>query len=74
MTNTMKEKVDAARGDIQALQEQQNQIFDEILKDFGSDDVEDWLWEYCFNCPIGEKSDYLMHVESKLFGEQNGDN
>ena len=68
----MKETIEAARGDIQSLQDQQNQIFEHVVKQCDVD--EEWLWEYLFNCTAGENSAYVNMVRDKLFGEdiENG--
>ncbi len=67
MITTMKEQIEAARGDIQSLQEQQNKIFEFVAKQCNVD--EEWLWEYLFNCTAGENSAYADMVRNRLFGE-----
>lgn len=62
----MKEIIEAARGEIQALQEQQNQIFEHVVKQVSAD--EEWLWEYLFNTTNNDDSSYSKMVRDNLFG------
>jgi hypothetical protein len=43
-------KIDVARAKIIGLQNAQNEIFDELIKDVGNDiNLLDWLFDYTFN-------------------------
>jgi hypothetical protein len=64
-----KNQIESARAEIQALQEEQNQIFDRLFSDVGVNEV--WLWDYCFNCPITDKiDDYTQRVRNEIYGEE----
>lgn len=68
MNENIKIQIEDARASIQSLQNQQHVIFDDVKKIIDSN-LEEWLWEYCFNCEIGTASeDYTKHCREKLYG------
>lgn len=67
-----KNQIEAVRGEIQALEEEQNKQYQKLLDTvYPSKEQESWLWDYCFNCPIQDKPDeYTLRVRKELFGEE----
>lgn len=68
--HNMKTEIESARAEIQALEEQQNQIYQNLVDTFKFDDqVEPWVWEYCFNCKIQDKAtEYVNMCREKIYG------
>lgn len=66
MDEYIKSQIEDARAEIQFLQEQQNNIYKNIVG-FVDKYTEGYLWDYCFNCPIGENSEYLDIVRDTIF-------
>jgi hypothetical protein len=66
MEEHIKAQIEDARAEIQALEEQQNLIYQNIA---GLVDkcYEEYLWDYCFNCKIGEQSEYVDIVRDSIF-------
>lgn len=69
MTRIMKkddeELIEVVRKEIKELQEQQNTIFHQMICiTRATNEEEEWLWEYCFNC--GDEGDYTKFVKGKL--------
>lgn len=59
-------RIEAARAEIQSLEEQQNLIYNDIV-DLVDKQDEGYLWDYCFNCKIGEKRAYVDIVRDTIF-------
>jgi hypothetical protein len=55
MDEETKLQIEDARANIQALEYQQKEIYNNI-KNLVNPDIEDYLWDYCFNCEIGDSS------------------
>ena len=72
-TYTMKEhknQIEGARAEIQLLMEEQNQIYQRLIDEVCPDsDMEEWLWDYCFNCDMYSlNKDYQHAVEERIYG------
>lgn len=71
-TNIMKEHenvIEAARGEIQSLMEQQNLTYQRLVDEVvPAPEQEGWLWDYCFNCGMGDNDGYLKNVKENIYG------
>jgi hypothetical protein len=32
-------------------------------------DIEDYLWDYCFNCEIGDRSEFITRTKEIIYGD-----
>lgn len=66
----MEIEIESARAEIQALEEQQNQIYRNLVDTFNFDEqVEPWVWDYCFNCKIQDQTtEYVNTCREKIYG------
>ena len=68
MDEETKIQIENARAAIQALDHQQQEIYKGI-EGLVNPDIEDFLWDYCFNCEIGEISVYSTRTKEIIYGD-----
>ncbi len=68
MDEGTKLRIEDARAAIQALDHQQQEIYNSV-KGLVNPDIEDYLWDYCFNCEIGEKSEFINRTKEIIYGD-----
>jgi hypothetical protein len=68
MNEETKLQIENARAAIQALEYQQEEIYNSI-KRLVNPELEDFLWDYCFNCEIGERSEYITRTREIIYGD-----
>lgn len=61
--------VEVLRKEIAALQIKQDEIYENMLSKLGEVDeqIEDWIFDYVYNCNVSPSEEYLKFVEEKLF-------
>jgi hypothetical protein len=68
MNEETKLQIENARAAIRALEYQQEEIYNSI-KRLVNPELEDFLWDYCFNCEIGERSEYITRTREIIYGD-----
>jgi hypothetical protein len=68
MDEETKLQIEDARAAIQALDHQQQEIYKNI-KGLVNPDIEDYLWDYCFNCEIGDRSEFITRTKEIIYGD-----
>jgi len=68
MDEETKLQIEDARAAIQALDYQQQEIYKNV-KNLVNPDIEDYLWDYCFNCEIGEKTEFTERTKEIIYGD-----
>ena len=68
MDEDTKLQIEDARATIQALDHQQQEIYNSI-KHLVDPDIEDYLWDYCFNCGFGKKTEFTTRIKEIIYGD-----
>jgi hypothetical protein len=68
MREEIKKQIEDARKSINSLGEQQEEIYNSI-KHLVNPKVEDFLWDYCFNCyDIDDQSEFTVKTREIIYG------
>jgi hypothetical protein len=63
-----KQLIEETRKRIQKLQTEQDDVYNQMISIIKpEEDMEAWIWDYCFNC-YDENSEYDKKVKENIYG------